>query len=443
VSERIVLDLQADEPATIIRLLIREPEGHVGLWQFACLGTEDVFARLVSGSRDDDVVAAAGRRLFDELAANLGVSTVLTAALQVPANDRRSVYVDLSGADSCQELPWEALCTGDGHFLALERWPVARMLGSTAGAVVPRVLQPPLRIAAILSCLGVDPTPEWEALRQVVESASDDVRLLLLLSDVVLHDELAESPPPWLDVAMIPIDYPDLQARLTGFEPHLLHFFCHGDTAGSPHLEIATADNLQAPANGSRHRLEAAEISDLVRQPTEQPWAVVLNACTSAATVAESGARSLAAALVRDHGLQVAIGMREPVLNTDAARFTGAFYRAVLADIHRHAAAGPIGAELDWAAFTVDARAELCRNRRELFHLAAASYKEWTLPVVMVRRAPFTVQVAAPAVTSPESQMERLLAEFKATMHAALPSGAPAATVEAFSAETAPAGSSR
>jgi len=276
-SERIVLLLQNDpppEPAVgadpapagngqaarvATRLMVREPEGHVGMWSFGCLGDEEVFAALASGANNGDVVAAAGRRLFGELVAKPGVSAVLVAALQVPADQRRPVYIDVTGADACQELPWEALCTDDGRFLALDRWPVARMLASTAGAVTTRILRPPLRIAAILSCLRVDPRGEWDALRRAVESSQVAVNVLLLLSDYDLYDELVALPLPWLDVAMIPVDYPDLQASVTAFEPQVLHFFCHGDTSGGPHPGdcyrgqcAGTRERKQIPAGGAR-----------------------------------------------------------------------------------------------------------------------------------------------------------------------------------------------
>jgi len=205
-------------------------------------------------------------------------------------------------------------------------------------------------------------------------------------------------------------------------------------------LGIATADNVLAPANGSRYRLEAREIRDLVQQPKEAPWAVVLNACTSAATSAESGARSLAASLVRDHGLQVVVGMREPVLSTDAARFTDAFYRSLLAEVHRHVASGARDAEFDWASFTVGARAQLCQNRSQLFQATAARCKEWILPVVTVRPAPFKVEVVAPPSTN-DSEVARLIADFKATLLANLPSTTPAGTVAAFASQDIPAGS--
>jgi hypothetical protein len=159
-----------------------------------------------------------------------------------------------------------------------------------------------------------------------------------------------------------------------------------------------------------------------VRQPKEPPWAVVLNACTTAAAVVESGARSLAASLVRDHGMQAVIGMREPVLSTDAAKFASAFYRQLFADI-------AVGGEIDWAATTVSARTELCRSPLDLVALSAARHRQWILPVVTVRPTRFRMQVTPATVNS---EIDRLVAAFKATLLGSLPATTPAATVAAF-----------
>lgn len=432
-NSRIVLILQNDEPRTTengqtpvtVRLMIREPEGHPGIGTFDCVGNEEVFTALSSGG-DGEVVAKAGQRLFQALAEESLVKTVLTPALQAPAPERWPLYIDVTGAEASQDLPWEALCTEAGVFLSLTQWPVARMLASTAPATADRRLSPPLRLAAVLSCLEVDPRDEWTALRAAVATSPIPVNVLLFLSDTALHDTLKEEQLPWLTVRQVPLEYLVLQQEITDFEPHLLHFLAHGETAGRPHIQVATPPDVMAGIPAYIHRLEAESIRGLVRQPKEPPWAVVLNACTTAAAVVESGARSLAASLVRDHGMEAVIGMREPVLSTDAATFAGAFYRELFADI-------AAGGELDWAATTVSARAELCRSPQDVVSLSAARHRQWILPVVIVRPAAFHMRVTPEAVSS---EIDRLLADFKATLLASLPATTPAATVAAFEPAT-------
>jgi hypothetical protein len=63
----------------------------------------------------------------------------------------------------------------------------------------------------------------------------------------------------------------------------------------------------------------------------DRPWLVVLNACESAAT-GDSGAQSVAVALVYD-GVPAVVGMREPVVSSDAACFTRSFYSTLVATL--------------------------------------------------------------------------------------------------------------
>ena len=169
------------------------------------------------------------------------------------------------------------------------------MLQSYEGKVLSRKLEPPFRIAAVLSSLGVNPNSEWQALKAAVDASNADVEVLLLLSDTALHDTIQANKPAWLTVGLVSTEYVDLQTTITAFRPHLVHLFCHGSTKDGPHLEIATANDVLLNAAKSHHRLETQQIRELVRQSYESPWAIVLNACSSAQTNEESGARSLAA----------------------------------------------------------------------------------------------------------------------------------------------------
>jgi hypothetical protein len=113
----------------------------------------------------------------------------------LPSGRRLPMYFDLTAVDEFSDIPWETLWTRDDKFLALNNWPVGRMLHSNAGRVMRRELQPPFRIAAVLSALGVKPDSEWQSLRAAVEASHADVHVLLLLSDADLHDSLATSGP--------------------------------------------------------------------------------------------------------------------------------------------------------------------------------------------------------------------------------------------------------
>ncbi len=437
VSERIIVELTELQHAAgdQVWVKVREPGGYHGMWQFDCSGHAPVFAALRSSTPDTDVVSAAGRALFEAFTQPTSVQKVVTIALAVQEPDRRPIYVDLSDAIASQDLPWETLCAPGDRFLALQPcWPVARMLAGTRKPVVERTLEPPVRLAAVLSCLGIQADQEWDALRNAVEASGTPIKVLLLLSEPGLFDTVNDSALPWLTVEMIPQELRDLQDLITEFEPHLLHFFCHGIATAGAHLEIATAPDWLNVSGSSRHRLEAQSIRDLVRSPRQSPWAIVLNACSTAATAGQAtGTQSLAASLVSEHGMPAVIGMREPVLGPDASRFTNAFYTALLADLRDWIGARAHDVEVDWPAYTVNARAELCQDRNMMFSEAAARCKAWTLPVVAVARRPFVLDVGDRSADSTGAHEVALRAsEGAAAMLAGLPPDTPPDTRAAF-----------
>lgn len=425
-EERIVLKLESDsaiiDGSPVVRLLISEPTEASGMWPFECTESDAEFVALVDGVGVEPV-ASAGRRLLSAITANEGPAGVLTSAFGIPADlgSYHPIYIDLGGALPFQELPWEALCREDGGFLALQQWPVGRMLNSRASPVKVRKFQPPLKIAAVLSCLGVSAVEEWEALKTAVDNSPLPIDLLLLLSETALVTEINKLALPWVTVDLVPSDRLDLAAKITSHAPHILHFFCHGDTAGSPHLNVATSVDWLNRTGPSTHWLTARTIRGLVQPPAEPPWAIVLNACSSADTGHFSGAQSLAADLVREHGIQAVVGMIEPVLSGDAARFAGSFYTSLFRAVHSMFFAGddaaPPGGNgervLDWATLTVEPRTILSQEPPDEDFAAAARRKQWIRPALTVRRDPFRLEISAPvpATTRLEDEMTSAMAE--------------------------------
>lgn len=418
-DERVVLKLQADstiiDGTPVVRLLISEPNEDEGMWPFECTESDAEFAALADGVGREPV-ASAGRRLLAAITANPGPAGVLTNAFGIPADlgSYRPIYIDLGGALTCQELPWEALCREDGGFLALEHWPVGRMLNSRASPVKVRKFQPPLRITAVLSCLGVSAREEWQALKTAVDNSPLEIDMLLLLSEAPLVNEIRKLALPWVNVDLIPSERVTLAARITDHAPHVLHFFCHGDTAGSPHLNVATAADWLNKNGPSTHWMTARTIRGLIQPPAEPPWAIVLNACSSADSGHFSGAQSLAADLVKEHGIQAVVGMIEPVLSGDAARFTSNFYSSLFRTVHSMffagdegiAAGGNAARILDWATLTVAPRTVLSQEPPDEDFAAAARRKQWIRPTLTVRRDPFRLEVAAPMPVTTRLQDE-------------------------------------
>ncbi|WP_114907547.1 CHAT domain-containing protein [Ornithinimicrobium murale] len=364
------------------------------------LEAHDAVFQALHGPPTQDAVRRAGRLLFDALLRNAPLAKQLSAALLVQPPQRRPVCVELATTDG-ESFPWEALCDTDGAFLGLdERWAVGRIVETVIPLEGYRHFVPPLRVAAILSCLGVPAAAEWEALRAAVQDSTLPAEVLVLVSEDALHADISATAPDWVSVEFVPSTVAELGARLQEFNAHVLHLFCHGlSTRTSPHLQVATrADWLTGQS--SSLLLESGDIGDFHRPADSLPWLVVLNSCETASATGEQSAGSVALNLVYTEGIPAVVGMREPVQADDATRFTEAFYGELLREFASLPTTPGVAAPVDWARLLVGAREQLA-ERYEPLKEQRGTRKAWTLPVVYTRPAVFTVQVGE--ATSPGS----------------------------------------
>jgi hypothetical protein len=488
-TKRIVLqfsDLSRGDKGFFTTLQLLAPNGDKITYPFECPDPAEVFGVPAGGGSADSVVTDAGRRLFDALTRDIAV---VNQAFGQP-DPGAGLDLDLTAALRLQSLPWEAICDSGGSFLTLDKVPLTRLVGisraGSADTAVERTLEGPLKILAVLSCVGINAREEWEALKDGLKDAPFPVKVRLLLSEPKLFSRITEdpaAPPRWLEaVKLIPADTGDLAALITEFAPHVVHFFCHGFSDGRPYLQVphqlawdvdadtALPDDVVSEfatdpdaATVPWHQLEARDVSLLFPEPPKDPWLIVLNACGSARTPESPGAvpevgaagapavepaagsratRSLAVELVEQFRVPAVIGMREPVVTTDAARFTRTFYRSLLEGLAPHIRArAAAGVQLDWAAFTVKPRLALSGQRGQLSRSQVqARHKEWTLPAVIARPEPFVLTVAAPPSRgsetleslAPSRTAAELVVQATAQLLAALPGDAPAETVAAF-----------
>lgn len=262
------------------------------------LAATDPAFQALRGVPPDGAVREAGRLLFDALTQNSPVARQLSAALLVQPPERRPVFVELATTDG-ENFPWEALCNAEGRFLGLdERWAVGRIVETVIPVDGYWHFEPPLRLAAILSCLGVPAIDEWTALRAAVEATALPLELLVLVSEDTLHAEISQSAPPWVHVEFVPSTVAEMQVRLQQFNPHVLHMFCHGlSTETSPHLQVATrADWLTGES--SSLMVEAGDIGGFNPPVDALPWLVVLNSCETASATGVEAAGSVALNLI-------------------------------------------------------------------------------------------------------------------------------------------------
>jgi len=383
---------------------------------FACSGNEAEFTAMKAAVLDSDAIKKAGGRLFTAVAEHPDIAQYLQTALQTKAGGRYPVYVEIATSAGAEALPWEALCSPTGEYLGLdERWALARMVEPQVSGAPFYTLTPPIRIAAILSCLGISAAGELAALREaVVATGPGRAELLVIASEeqlvIDLQAELdAKSAPEVARVEVMPSDLGVLQAMVSTFRPHVLHLFCHGSIEGSPHVRLALKSDWKAKNPTAGLLAEARDFHDFTVRTDDLPWLVVLNCCEGAAPGASADAQSLALGLALEGIAPAVVGMREPVVSDTANLLTSALYTKLLADVDaRIGAAGQPPQPLDWAHLVVSARDRLARIHDGLvLSQAAASTKEWTLPVVYVRPDEFHLQVmGAPPEPEPVPEPE-------------------------------------
>lgn len=248
----------------------------------------------------------------------------------------------------------------------------------------------------MLSCLGVPARDEWLALSGAFAAAAAlQVEVLVIVSEEALFDEIQPAAPANVRVEFVPPDLTNLQQMVRAFRPHVLHFFCHGSAQTSPHLRIAVKSDWLLGGQSSI-TVEPREIRAFTEPTDDRPWLVVLNCCESAAADGAEDVQSIALRLVVDGAVPAVVGMREPVRSNDANLFTRAFYGRLLGELKTRTTAATSDTEpIDWAQLVVQARTELARKHPGLiFSQAAASTKEWTMPVVYMRPTPFTMRLA-------------------------------------------------
>lgn len=371
-------------------------------------------------------VAAYGKSLAERLGGHPAVQQALQTLALAPPDQRSPLYVRAL-APEAEALRWETLCSGQGEFFALRRTsPVGRIVYVGYGDDrPPDPFEPPLRVMALLSALGVPARNEWTSLWKAVEDARAaglPVEVAVRVGEPDLLDAITQAGHPGVYVAPLPSRSNELEQDIEAFHPHLLHAFCHGNVGyGADWLELATsvdwelADGGAPPERGSL----VVDVDQLASLPAVRAaWLVTLNCCEGGRGGAEL--RAMAARLV-EAGAAAAVGMQEPVHAGDAHEFCRAFYPALfdlLAD--QLAAAGPGSVEIEWAeALYAPRRALSDRNGHD-----PTSNRTWTLPVLYVRPERFHV-LRRPVPPPDELEAMRARAETIAGLLRRLPPDTP------------------
>ncbi|MFE7408761.1 CHAT domain-containing protein [Isoptericola sp. NPDC057559] len=374
------------------------------------------WSSVAPNAADAEINAHLGEELYRSLAVHKELGTSLTVAMR-STDARVPVYADILPLSGAEGVPWEALrFPGEGPFLALEsKYALARVVRTAEPRVPLYQLEPPLRVVALLSCLGLTAAGELAELRRVARDAGPGrVSLLVVLSEADLAERLQEevdagTAPEVAEVRLVPPDFHELRGVVQGFRPHVLHLFCHGSTDGTVRLALKNDWGAESPGIGLA--LEKEQLAQLTRANDGGFWLVVLNCCEGAAA-GDDGLTSLARELVSKGRSHAVIGMREPIRGELARLLTGGLYGALVDELSRRiAAADDQPRPLDWAALTVLARNRVVDGLAEGTTAARVrdGLREWTLPALYLRWDEFQLQVVGPAgdAAAPDSAAAR------------------------------------
>jgi hypothetical protein len=366
-------------------------------------------------------VVERGRLLRAALRKHAGIACVLDDLARDPDGTVHPIYVKLDRGDA-ELITWEALCDANDAFVALDRrWPIGRI--TDPAATVPRnppLFRAPVRVLAAISALGVSSQlREWRYLRDAVRDARAGgvaVTIRVMAGDDAVYDAIKQEIADgllWAEVTSIPGSGPRLATDIRNWQPHIVHFFCHGvSESGAQRLELATASDYKDPnATRGSVAIDAAQIVAL-SNALENPWLVTLNCCEGAQASEEL--MSLAHQAV-SAAFPAAVAMLEPVDAQDAHEFTRAFYGELFAELQTVsvslAVAGSPRAPFEWARLMREVRIALNKLHGE----DASNRREWALPALYVRGVdPMYFERPLPGETEKDSARFRTTASLVA-----------------------------
>ena len=338
-----------------------------------------------------------GERLLAALRQNEAVSTALHNALEQP---RCPISVLFAGkTKNGIALPWETLFdpAWPGFLELGGKTPTSRAVRTSQSGAAPAVLDRP-RMLAVLSAPrpggaqlpGLSDDWSYVELQQIMEAIEE--------SGVTVDLRVLTSEPSVLKMAgergLTAKKITDASAvvrMIADFEPHFLHFFCHGTDKPSPQLMLYQPADIHTGT--PRLRIDA----DLLTRDVGYTCLIVLNSCSGAA--AAEGTQSMAHELVSKR-FPAVIGMREPVEWHDATKFTSALYRNMLPMLKSRASDRldlRIMAALEWPRRAILDKFGAAPD-------AAERQREWTLPVIYTRPGSTQIPVMRAEVDEPPEQ---------------------------------------
>jgi CHAT domain len=373
------------------------------------------FVTFFSPGATAKAVQAVGAALYAALSSNPNIQSVFNALLMITPPEIEPIYIYLDSAAG-DEFPWESLCAAGNTqpgFLALDpRWPIGRIVGRASGPTIERPFVPPLRILAVLAASDVGARSEWKSLYGAIQHAGLDIKVLVLLCEKDLKDEIEALRDARITTEYV-IDAIGFRQAVGGFRPNFLHFFCHGLGGSAPKLQLATRADFDGRAPVGSVEIEPRDLiwaSGL----RDALWLVMLNCCQGAETIGPATAAPAAAApnaagpppgihpfarsLVEQGSFPAVVGMRERIAVNAANTFTQSFYLSVFEELTAAMELNGTSTSIEWVRMLSKPRSDL----------RPVDSKHWTFPVLYVRPEEFQLEQTIPGKEDVQAELKVL-----------------------------------
>jgi hypothetical protein len=341
---------------------------------------------------DSSIIADAGTAIHDRLMAHQNAAGALAGTLATPVGDpSREIRIQIETiAKAAHNLPWETLLHPTHGFIALSQdVPFSRLLPALSGDAVrtTATFDGKLKLLAVLAAVNVPATSQWTAIRQALAQwPGGDVECLILVDQPAFMAQVqAQLPGAGFTVELVPETADLLTQRIGDFAPHIVHFFCHGQSDDGGVLEVAT----RATALGQVPLfVRPAPLASAVRSS----WLVVLNACSSGAGDPVTNSSSFACSLV-EQGVPFVTSMRQQVRFNIADYFAATFLDRFVRDLARdYATRAPFNLQV--APAVTAARGTIMGKFGAASDLQRR-YVEWTLPILCAATLPLEIRPVA------------------------------------------------
>src|SRR5262245_35250784 len=267
-----------------------------------------LLSQMKLGQLEPDVVKQVGLSLADSLCIHPAIKDELKRIL----DNEGPIYLRLD-PPAADDLPWDALHVTENGFLAFDaRWPIARVKNVRRKVKTETPFVAPLKIFALLAPTGpnIPARDEWLSLYSALKNSKLNLKLRVLVCDDDLKKEIeqAAAADNWIECGLV-TSQSDLFDQIGNFEPHIVHFFCHGKASSPPFIQAGNRIDFKRNQTGSV-TLEATQLRQRA-DPNENIWLVTLDCCETAAAGGDNTSRSrpFASSLVLE-GIPAVIGMR-------------------------------------------------------------------------------------------------------------------------------------